>query len=156
MPTQDFKGTFNGNTFTDGTGILTIAAGKTLSYNEGTWTPVLEGTTGSAGAYASSGAGKWTRVGDLITATFNLALTNNGDWTGNLKITGLPVQATAEGYGSIYMGNVTYDGYCIPYINAGEQFIGIAVTKTASAVAVIAVSGVADNSYFYGQITYRG
>lgn len=122
----------------------------------GTWIPVLEGTTGSAGSYAASAAsGKWTRIEDLITANFTLALSNIGSWTGNVKITGLPFQATSEGYGSIYTGNVTFDGSLTPYLNSGEQFFGIAITKTGSAVTVLPLTGVANNSYFYGQITYR-
>ncbi len=36
MPTQDFKGTINGNTITAGTGIVTISAGKTITATQDT------------------------------------------------------------------------------------------------------------------------
>jgi len=100
MPTQDFKGTINGNTITAGTGTVTIAAGKTLSYDEGTWTPVF---TPSAGAITAWGTitGIWSKIGRIVTITFSATITTNGTAAGYFLLSGMthnpPTGATGMG-----------------------------------------------------------
>jgi hypothetical protein len=61
-------------------------------YEEGTWTPTIEGT-GSAGT-ASYGlrSGSYTKVGRLV-FVWGIAEWSSGTGSGNLKITGLPFSA---------------------------------------------------------------
>ena len=72
--------TFNGDT---------AAANALDDYEEGSWTPAMTfggGNTGLTGSFT----GVYTRVGRLVTATFQITLTNKGSSTGTLAITGLP------------------------------------------------------------------
>ncbi len=55
-------------------------------YEEGTFTPVLTGSGGSAGSYAASQAdGVYTKIGNLVTATVAISLSNLGSWSGNIR-----------------------------------------------------------------------
>ena len=50
-----------------------------IFYQEGTWTPYLIGTSGSAGAYAASEAiGAYTKIGRLYSIKMYIILTNHG------------------------------------------------------------------------------
>ena len=68
-------------------------------YEEGEWTPLPKGTTGSAGSHAHNMHGKYTKIGNVVNFSFYGYLTNLGDWTGYAIIDGLPftsgVQATS-------------------------------------------------------------
>lgn len=57
-------------------------------YEEGTWSPVPNGSTGSAGTAADNLAGSYTKVGRLVVATCYGYFTNLGSWTGDAQITG--------------------------------------------------------------------
>ena len=86
--------TFNGDT---------AAANALDDYEEGTWSPVPNGSSGSAGAAADNLAGTYTKVGRLVVATCYGYFTNLGSWTGDAQITGWPFthgSGTAS-YGSI-------------------------------------------------------
>ena len=56
-------------------------------YEEGTWTPAFsfgDGTTGIQ--YGSTRAGIYTKIGKLVTASFNVYITSKGSSTGNAEI----------------------------------------------------------------------
>lgn len=61
-------------------------------YEEGNWTPVLGGELGTAtGQVYTVQQGRYTKVGRLIIASFEIQLVNKGTMTGNYAaITGLP------------------------------------------------------------------
>ena len=74
--------TFNGDT---------AAANALDDYEEGTWSPVFKGSTGSAGSWASSTfTSTYTKIGRTVHIACAGYLTNVGSWTGNAIITGLP------------------------------------------------------------------
>ena len=94
----DGSATFAGSVSIGGT-----AAANTIDeYEEGTWTPAFIGTsTAGTPTYASSGqAGKYTRVGNQVTAWAYLDVTNLGGAAGNINITGLPFPVDNTGFGS--------------------------------------------------------
>ena len=80
----------------------TPAAGMTSqllnAYEEGTWTPVYEATTGTLGTvtYANR-TGIYTKVGNLVTVSggFYCTAFAVGTGSGNLKISGLPYTSAA-------------------------------------------------------------
>jgi len=81
----------------------TAAANTLDDYEEGTWSPVPNGSTGSAGTAANNMNGNYTKVGRLVTATCYGYFTNLGSWTGAMQITGLPFTHAA---GQVTQGSI--------------------------------------------------
>jgi len=81
----------------------TAAANTLDDYEEGTWSPVPNGSSGSAGAAADNMAGKYTKVGRLVVATCYGYMSNLGSWSGDMQVSGLPFTHAAgtASYGSI-------------------------------------------------------
>jgi len=78
---------------TAGTGSSELLA----DYEEGTWTPRLEGSVGSLGSYAASSAvGRYVKIGRLVFLSGYLSLTNRGSWTNNITLNGFPYAVTNE------------------------------------------------------------
>jgi hypothetical protein len=70
---------------TPGTGTSELLA----DYEEGTFTPVIEGTSSAGTATYAVQVGKYTKIGNRV--FFNLAVIwSSGTGTGNLRIAGLP------------------------------------------------------------------
>ena len=60
------------------------------AYKEGTWTPALDGGGSGVGVTYSKQAGKYVKVGKIVTINANITLSNKGATTGNSAIIGLP------------------------------------------------------------------
>jgi len=131
---------------------VAVADANTLDdYEEGTWTPDYRGSGGSAGAVASTVSGTYTKIGRLVTLRGSIVLTNNGDWTGNVRIHGVPFTIGNYGYvcgGVCYLANVTFDGYVVTYSLYGWTWVSFAVTKTATTTADISIANTPDNGEF--------
>jgi hypothetical protein len=83
-------------------------------YEEGTWTPVVRGST-TAGTYEIGTNGStYTKVGRTVTLQgyIQFAGTVTGGGVGDLQITGLPFTKTATSYpvGGVYLALGTYVG----------------------------------------------
>jgi hypothetical protein len=78
-------------------------------YEEGTWTPTLSFAGVSTGiTYGASTLGRYTKIGNLVTATGMLVLTNKGSASGPAQIVGLPFPAANDSiYGSAAIGVAT-------------------------------------------------
>ena len=64
-------------------------------YEEGTFTPSFIGSTGSAGSAATLyQLGAYTKIGNTVTFSFALLISNIGSYTGDLRFTGLPFTTT--------------------------------------------------------------
>jgi hypothetical protein len=90
--------TFNGDT---------AAANALDDYEEGTWTPVLIGTTtAGTGTYISQDA-KYTKVGNLVTFQMRLAWSAHTG-TGTMQIQGLPYTTSSTGIvtATVYVSDV--------------------------------------------------
>ena len=76
--------TFNGDT---------AAANALDDYEEGTWTPVVQGgTTTGTGTYSTQ-SGTYRKIGSMVHITCRVEITNHTG-TGHINITGLPFSAT--------------------------------------------------------------
>ena len=144
--------TFNGDT---------AAANALDDYEEGTWTPGFEGFGGSAGSVAfSEQVGSYTKIGRLVTGHMRLTLTNNGDWSGDMKLTGLPFtpDATLPHAGTCEIAHINYAGSSVGnigfYITSSETYLRVRYTQDNDSAAIIQASGAADNSYFNGVFSY--
>lgn len=61
-------------------------------YEEGTWTPVIEGTTTAGTATYVTQNGRYTKIGNRVFVSFFVNY-NSHTGTGNMKVTGLPFAA---------------------------------------------------------------
>ena len=120
-PAERFRITNNGVTFNGDT----AAANALDDYEEGTWTPVLRGSS-TAGTYElSTASGNYTKIGRQVSVNcrITLAASITGGGSGYAQITGLPFNN-----GSVSIG-------CLRF--AGVDFVGNFVN-----VSFIAASGV--------------
>ena len=76
-------------------------------YEEGTFTPVVEGSTTAGTATYDLQSGKYTKVGRLVSISLFVSY-NSGTGTGNLVVTGLPFTNAGgvESYSAITVGRI--------------------------------------------------
>jgi hypothetical protein len=130
-------------------------------YEEGTWTPVYEGATGSAGglAYVTQN-GSYTKIGRSVQLNGRLALSNKGSWTGAVRISGLPFSsggaANFQCNGAMTLQNVTLTGYqCSITISvSGTAFLNPIETVSASSFALLNTTAIANDSLLDFSISY--
>jgi hypothetical protein len=118
---------------TPGTGTSELLA----DYEEGTWTPVLTGFSGSSGITFSTQKGGYVKVGKQVTVNCSLTLSAKTSITGIVVINGLPFTAGTAG-GSV--------GFALGYWqNFATTFASITGYIDASTTRVVlggqAVSG---------------
>ena len=92
----------------------TAAANALDDYEEGSWTPVVEGGS-TAGTYTYAyNDGKYTKVGNLVHIWCNIGNISTGSaGSGNVLVTGLPFASSGSGagvYGSSILTNWTIGG----------------------------------------------
>ena len=114
-------------------GTETTAAYTLDDYEEGTWSPNLIGTTGSAGTYARGASydANYTKVGRLVTIQCTFYITNKGSYTGKTRLTGLPY-ANAESTSQLSLGSFPDSTYgttsgnvlIAAAVEAGQDYIG--------------------------------
>jgi hypothetical protein len=107
---------------TSGKGIdFSVTAGTGTSelfddYEEGTWTPSVDGTTsGTAGGYLFNNA-LYTKVGRQVTVQASIVISAIGTLVGNFKITGLPF-TSGGAFPSTYAAAVGFSN--VPSAGAG-------------------------------------
>ena len=71
-------------------GTDTAAANALDDYEEGTWTPVFIGGSGTSGSAYSIQAGFYTKIGRMVQWNAYLTLSTLGTLTGTIKFSGLP------------------------------------------------------------------
>jgi hypothetical protein len=137
---------------TSGTGTSELLA----DYEEGTWTPVAKGTTSAGSGTYTKQVGRYTKVGNLVTVSCNLAWSAHTG-TGNFFISGLPFvsNASVRSAGSVYadaMNFGTLASQLAPFVDLADDNISFrGMINNASAVAVPLDTSV-DN--FFLTVTY--
>ena len=88
----------------------TTSANHLDDYEEGTWTPLAAGSSGTAFTYAEN-QGHYVKVGNYVTAWFNL--TNvAGSMSGHLRVKDLPFAANwMSGFNGEGIGSVVVNGF---------------------------------------------
>jgi hypothetical protein len=131
-------------------------------YEEGTWTPVYSGITGSIGstAYVIQ-RGRYTKVGRMVFATAEIELSNKGSWTSGIRFEGLPFTntgATEVCFGSVILGFVDFAAgelYCNPRsTGANGTSMYIDKTKDNADREILGTAAVANNSVFFINMVY--
>jgi hypothetical protein len=141
--------TFNGDT---------AAANALDDYEEGTWTPVVAGTS-TAGTYSyGTQTGSYTKVGDIVTVSMNLVdITADSAGSGSLKITGLPYSASGTHVGSVWARSINFDGsaaYLVPYSSDSNLYIQ-EVVDNATGGAVNVADLTSGSARLYINLTYK-
>ena len=125
--------------FIGGTG----SANELDDFEEGTWTPDLRFGGGSSGmTYASNSRnGEYTKIGNLVTFSFRITLSNMGTSTGSSLIFGLPFNC-ADGNGNYsgasfgYVGGLTnssrWSAYQTPTIDTNASYIFLRYVLTGT------------------------
>ena len=120
---------------TSGTGTSELLA----DYEEGTWTPVVAAGVGSLTSYTIQ-TGDYTKVGNIVTATFKFTITNNGTGSAFLTMT-LPFTSANESMGTTRentlgsQGNVRTSGassFILTYNGLYPVATGSVVTGTVT------------------------
>ena len=132
-------------------------------YEEGTWTPVGQGASGSAGAYSQTSFGaNYTKIGNLVYVAGAITVNNSGSYSGDFEITGLPFPCSDPGSnagarGSVRLQSVNYStgGYATAETTgSGNTFFRFQVTVTNTGNNPLQVSSLTSNSYIAFSLTY--
>lgn len=129
-------------------------------YEEGTWTPVIGGSTGTSGQSYSTQVGNYTKIGRQVIVTFLVDLSNKGTITGDCILSGLPfacLNTNGSGSGVIsYFDNLTANVSSMSlngnqnntsaYIN---HVVGSGATATVNTTAIIGTSTRLDGVFSY-------
>lgn len=130
-------------------------------YEEGTWTPVAQDSSGNSGT-AATASGYYTKVGNLVYLNFLLQdINTTGLSSGqDLRIAGLPfASASIVGsqfyLGSVRVDNVTFSGNLSLGILDSTDYIRVVETASGAAGDFIVVSEVTSGTGdIYGTIVY--
>jgi hypothetical protein len=144
----------SGGVYLGGTG----AANKLDDYEEGTWTPTLEGTTSAGTTTYTDQSGNYTKIGNTVIIGFYISFTA-ATGTGEMKLGGLPFTQNAVNTNNVKLGGVMTDGLnwdvdgsliLMGTINTTYMRLGISRDDTA-----IHIQGVTnETATIWGSLTY--
>ena len=136
-------------------GVTTPSSLQATSYKMGfatsTWTPAITFGGGNTGITYTTQTGQYTVIGNLLIATFNIALSSKGSSTGAAAIGGLPFTFDSRFNQGITIGNAAnFTGLTGALVgNASASLISLA---QFSATGIAAIS----DSSFTNTTTIRG
>ena len=116
----------SGGLYVGGTG----SANKLDDYEEGTWTPVLEGSS-ATGAWSAAGAngGYYVKVGKQVTAWMNVNGALSGA-SGTMEVSGLPFTSAPNNLSGA--NNATYSAGSIQYWNGASGMVNGPLTRPSN------------------------
>lgn len=133
-----------------------------VDYEEGTWTPVIGGDGGESGQSYTVQRGRYTKVGRMVTCTFDVVLAAKGTITGEVVIKGLPYTANSDSNFSYpalsvslwqnFATALTYLGGLV--INNSTRANLRAALVAATSLSALADANIANNTRVSGTITY--
>jgi len=128
-------------------------------YEEGTWTPSVAFGGGSAGITYSSNLGYYTKVGNIVTVSAYISLSNKGTSTGSATLTGLPYSsasnAAAYAAVSLWFDAISYSGVIDGYCATGTTTIDLGQCAESGVSSAISNSNFVNNSRIMLGLTYR-
>ena len=136
-------------------GTDTAAANQLDDYEEGTFTPVLTGTTSASGVGYDTQAGIYTKVGNRVDFNVQIHLNDEGTIVGYLKITGLPFtpgtgqyKMTAGSCSQVILGD-HYEAVLIVYGTATFMYCFMQAQNAAGSQQQMNATTINDTSQFY-------
>jgi hypothetical protein len=118
------------------------------------WTIGLEFGGASTGMTKNADTGKYTKIGNQVTVTGYLALSNKGSATGNALIPGLPILINGYGGISLYLGQITFADFPMGYANNGTSTIPLRECTNAGVASGLTDADFANNSEIIFTMTY--
>jgi hypothetical protein len=157
-----------GSTTATGTGIAFPATQSASSdantlddYEEGSWTPGIRFGGNTTGITYSARSGLYTKIGNMVYATFNIDLSSKGSATGSAQLTGLPFASNGTTRGG---GAVTYYHSTPALANCGGLLLLIEAADTNVTLrfynsstglsADLTNSNFNNNTGYWGVLTY--
>jgi hypothetical protein len=141
----------------------TVTNDVLLDYQEGTWVPVISGSS-TAGTYQLAVAtGTYTKVGRVVALTFTIQLDSavTGGGAGDLQITGLPYQKRQDVLmvGSVSLSGVAITASKIPVLafptSSASATLVIGEMESNTAVARMPIGAVSANDLLVGTIQFE-
>tara|TARA_Y100000401_G_C8140415_1_gene134602 strand:- start:46 stop:495 length:450 start_codon:yes stop_codon:yes gene_type:complete len=86
----------------------TAAVNELNDYEEGSWTVTMQVDNYNFNGSYTSQTGKYTKIGNMVTCTAYLQLSNKGNDNGTVSVGGLPFTSVSTGNGSRGSGCVGY------------------------------------------------
>ena len=168
------SGSFGGNVSVNGNVLLASGSGVDFSatsgtgtselfddYEEGTWTPTLEGSI-SAGDYLIAPVQcVYTKIGNVVHVSGQMTITVNSAGTGLAKFGGLPFASENQ---PVYYGNVRSSGlsygastlFAVTTIWASNSSdFSISQNRDGTTPATLAISGITTGNVINVTMAYR-
>ena len=155
--TRRFKDLYlSGGVYLGGTG----SANKLDDYEEGTWTPTLEGLSTTGSPTYTTREGWYVKVGDMVTVACAVDLSALGGVAGDLRIKNLPFNASATFTTNANVGplrlngvNSEPDGFCV--IVLGGQSEAAMRSINANSDTNLLGNNLTNTTGFGFQVSYR-
>ena len=110
-------------------------------YEEGTWTPTLIGSTSTSGQSYTHQRGRYTKIGNLVTATFDVQLSDRGTLSGTAQIDGLPFSSTTSPFNYKGLASIGYWAS----LNTNYVFVSITAPDGSSSLIIRANTAASGN-----------
>lgn len=129
-------------------------------YEEGTWTPIITGSTGAPSTMTyTTQLGKYTRIGNVVYYKFNVVVNAITGGTGNLRIQPLPFAGSNDSMGNwgvVLLSGVDFStaNYVVSNGGVNSTYIKFISVTTNGAIATIAVTDVANGDTITGSGFY--
>jgi hypothetical protein len=123
---------------------------RTPSYEFGTWTPTLTfATPGGLDVGYATRTGIWTKIGRLVTLQVHIVtdeFDKDGGTSGQLRITGVPFTAGAQGLGSLHWGGISKTSYTDLNLSiaSGAVLLTVKASGSGQATADVQASDMPD------------
>jgi hypothetical protein len=129
-------------------------------YEENVWTPTVTfATVGDISVTYSTRVGRYTKIGRLVTAEFEIVTSafTYATSSGNFRITGLPFVAAGNDTGSVIMSGWTLANVSSLNIQILGNVMQVNASRSGASVAVLTTSQIPSGSsiVLYGTISYN-
>ena len=152
-------------------GNLTFASGKGLTFNNssaltnsqlndyetGTWTPSLNFGGNAVGLTYGSRPGTYTKIGNIVSATFQMSISAGGSSTGVATISGLPFSSSpSQAYTAFLQSDtVTFVGTALVYLSTSSSTLAAYYESSGGLSVAMTNSNIVTNSTLRATIVYQ-
>jgi len=139
----------------------TAQANHLDDYEEGTWTPAFNMSSGSVGYDTTNSTGSYTKVGSLVCVVAAINLSSVSSPSGNLAISGLPYNAGpgekfVSGISIALLRNLSTNFTIVRgYVSNNGNVITLHTGATGTGHAPLNANTLQANTQFYFQLSYN-